>query len=293
MWLCIWGYPGAINAEEIGQKDADLDGACSEHADGDSSSGDSEYGVELRSDPQPDYCTLMNYNLQSARVSDAYSRGVANVGNTCYVNALLRSLGSLSSVHAWARHHAAHCAVGRARATNCGLCCLCVDMAALSQEQQSVYTPLVATQRRHWAPQFAAGRSQQCAHEAFVKLMEYCSSVDEAALAALHLGHNKASVKSVPMWKIFGGRARQVSQCFSCGHEVTNIQYFNHVIVVIPEAAAERDLRNALMTNLRAQPVRAVGKLLQIPVSTVVVMLIGFGSGSLAVCLGESSGVNV
>ena len=189
----------------------------------------SSIGSELLNAPSLDALGILDYGLHAQAPLDALARGTKNLGLTCYGNSLLRSLASISRIHAWAQQHAAACADG----AGCCLCLLHSDLTSLCNSSNASFDPQVMLQRRLWAPDFVA-IAPQCPREAFSRLIDKCRAIDEQVLQSLCLDYNRSSLFTLPGWDIFGALVKRRNECTSCGRLCVRHDYEDFMSVAIP-----------------------------------------------------------
>ena len=166
----------------------------------------------------------LRYTTNSPLPADATGRGLENLGNTCYGNALLFALSKVPQVRRWLHEHL-HAAVKPPLHSNrCPLCMLARDVEQLTQSGIRVaHTPQVMLHRATWNL-FFNNRNQQDAHEAFQSLLERCDDIDASAIYALapcrnmQRGDFSASAyrASTPYNQIFGNLQLVRTTCSAC-----------------------------------------------------------------------------
>ena len=110
----------------------------------------------------------------SARRANAMG-SFRNLGNTCYLNALLHALASVPAMQQWTRQHeASH----EAQDKQCTLCDLAKDLQALYSNMDVQQIPRTASNRAHWSQGRFSGNAQQDANDAFLRLLEACEDED-------------------------------------------------------------------------------------------------------------------
>ena len=104
----------------------------------------------------------LNYRLTASPSAHRIQRGLANLGNTCYGNALIFSLTSLPTVRCWLREHVEDAVKSPLHDTNrCALCMLARDAERLTADNGPAnFAPEVMQKRAIWkrAPRNCATR---------------------------------------------------------------------------------------------------------------------------------------
>ena len=119
--------------------------------------------TQLLTEPDTDAIGLLGYDLlwrcwppQSGEHHTV--RAMRNVGNTCYINALLAALSAVPSARAWCKQHLEH----HASLETCLPCKIGFDLQELSKDAPWPFKPLLAQHRTDLNSEFR-GRRQQCA----------------------------------------------------------------------------------------------------------------------------------
>ena len=168
----------------------------------------------------------LRYTLSSGLGNDVTNRGLQNLGNTCYGNALLFALAKVPAVRRWISEHV-HVAIrSPMHNASCPLCMLARDVTQLVQrEPRTPHIPEVMLRRGSWNPAFG-GVAQQDVHEAFQRLMEKCDEMDASAVRALPQCRDMGPAEftgsayraSTPYNQIFGNLQRVRITCEQCSH---------------------------------------------------------------------------
>ena len=156
--------------------------------------------------------------------------GLANLGNTCYGNAILACLAQVLALRTWVAQHLALCQGDAAHPPSCVLCALARDLQQLSQTvRNEPFAPEILRTRAAWNADFAGFR-QQDAEEAFAVLLDRCNAVDEVAIRAL-LDPTvcRDVLPTTPMWSYFGGLLRTRLRCVACGRNSITYNLYNHL----------------------------------------------------------------
>lgn len=181
-----------------------------------------EIGLEEIADADIDVLDMLGYDwLSELPGTDSHSRGLENLGNTCYGNSMLRALAVLPLVNAWAHQHNIACN----SKGNCVLCSLHHDLKALRETGVVAHRPLVMLSRARWAPALA-GRGQHCAHDAWCKLMESCNEVDRRCLHDLRVPFNLGTLYALPSFCTFGYKLRSTTKCRLCEKTTVTLSDF-------------------------------------------------------------------
>ena len=155
--------------------------------------------------------TLLGYNLTEKASSWTSESSLENIGNTCYLNAVLHALASVPRVRVWLRQHCEICAFNDTTAgTACVLCSLARDVECMASSQSvNLYVPEIVRARALWSSGNFANTRQHDASEAFSILADALNEVDHKVLvgqAEEDAGRNKFTnslTRSTPMWEIF------------------------------------------------------------------------------------------
>ena len=154
-------------------------------------------------------------------------RGLNNLGNTCYGNALIVGISRLPHVRGWLSTHARTMAADPKHKTRtCTACILAHDMQNLTDtEARTPITPALMTLSGLWSPAFVQG-AQQDVEEAFQNLFAACDASDVQQLRLqLRLARREAmpqrALYATPYYAIFGGDTQTFVQCTTCTHVAT------------------------------------------------------------------------
>ena len=133
-----------------------------------------------------------------AQLSDAREVGLVNMGQTCYLNALLNALARLPNVFRWARQHRTLCANSAALAGECTLCDLAIDLHGITmRSERTSLRPAIAQHRARWGGKKFNNNRQQDVSEAFIKLVEVCNNSPFYGIH--HLRSCSASTRVYPL----------------------------------------------------------------------------------------------
>ena len=115
-------------------------------------------------------------------------------------------------MQSWAFQHRSRCTLGEAA---CALCSLAYDFEGLACASPEPFPPRIMLRRTLWHPPMA-NDDEQCPGEAFVKLMEHLTCIDEQAFKALEVPYNRAALFTLPMWSTFGALTKRTLSCSAC-----------------------------------------------------------------------------
>ena len=138
-------------------------------------------------------------------------RGLNNLGNTCYGNALLVGLSRLPLVLCWFSEHAHSMdADPNYKPRSCITCTLACDLEHLTGTTANTpFPPNTMKNISQWSSTFAPG-VQQDAEEAFQYIFAACDAVDvrhlriQLQIASRHVMPQQA-LKATPYYEVFGG----------------------------------------------------------------------------------------
>lgn len=167
----------------------------------------------------------LHYTIDPPVFADATVRGLRNLGNTCYGNALLFAFAKMPAVRRWLREHQDLALKPPIHGPRCPLCMLARDVTELTRARArtSVHVPELLFHRATWNADFD-NFAQQDAHDAFQSLMDQCDEVDASALRALPVYRaltardfrESAARASTPCNQIFGNLQRVRVTCQAC-----------------------------------------------------------------------------
>ena len=124
-------------------------------------------GGALLSEPAVDVMSTLGYRADCALPIDRKVASLRNVGNTCYLNALLRALAAVPRVVLWACEHERVSRTNPRHDKRCVLCALARDLRHIrSAGDASPVVPEIVSTRARWSQaQFVdGGRSVFAGH---------------------------------------------------------------------------------------------------------------------------------
>jgi len=209
--------------------------------------------LELIHDPTLNTASVLGYTFDLGFPMSFSACGLQNLGNTCYVNALLASLAHIPSIRAWTREHKHADAVLDQHLHNCVLCCVAHDIEALTTTPENhPLHPWTVDVRPDWEGGDFQPNRQRCAHESFGLLMTHCNEVDLMALRSLDLEYNTATEYTTPMWHIFDILVKDTVTCRSCPHIIESHAHLNNISMAIP-AVPDPNVHTALIAHLDSE----------------------------------------
>ena len=204
----------------------------------------------------------LNYRLTANPTGDRVQRGLVNLGNTCYGNALIFSLTSLPTVRCWLREHVEAAVKSPLHDTNsCALCMLARDAQLLTADNGPAnFAPEVMQKRAIWRRDFQ-GFAKQDANEAFQALMDHCDETDAQALHALAAHRDvpranfarSAARLSTPYNQIFGNLQTIRVTCSACSHVAERYERAHSHELALSDATL-RSMQELLDAHLAHEP---------------------------------------
>ena len=195
----------------------------------------------LLAPPAQDVSALLGYEDGTFDYVDYVSGALRNLGNTCYLNAILHVLARVPSVRRWCARHQVRFAQESDHPNDCLLCALAFDLSHLAVDLGGVPTaPKIAQRRAAWSHGAFDDYLQHDAHEAFGILMEGCEQVDANVACLLGLpelarnGHVNSCRYSTPFWKAFGGILRSEVMCHACGYAESQYEMWHCLSIALP-----------------------------------------------------------
>ena len=149
-------------------------------------------------------------------------RGLCNLGNTCYGNALISALSRLPRIRGWLAAHANEFNENKLHNRHyCAICHLARDFDEITSGTKTApFRPTTMKNVNHWNPNFAPGR-QQDAEEAFQTLFAACDACSVKELK-LHMQtpstHDlpRSVFDATPYYQICGGVYKDSIHCSTC-----------------------------------------------------------------------------
>jgi len=199
--------------------------------------------------PEIDLCDVLDYGSLAAEGGDRIEAAFENVGNTCYLNALLHGLAQLASVQEWCHQHRRVCPCARIADSDCVLCHLAQDIQYLpTLPSRPSVVPNIVRSRRLWSEETFGNFKQHCAKEAFDVLVNACNEVDTDRARASHVEVHviQNNEWSLPMWKVFGGVEKHRTTCKVCRR--SSVRYEKCLSVAV-EVLREHSTIEALLNS--------------------------------------------
>ena len=133
-----------------------------------------ERGGALLSEPAVDVMNVLRYPARGALPIEHRAAPLQNIGNTCYLNAMLHALAAVPRVATWAcGHHYAVRASGRHNVDRCQLCAFARDVRHIRTDVSgAAYIPETVTTRGQWGAGLLSPGRQEDANEALQTLVK-------------------------------------------------------------------------------------------------------------------------
>ena len=219
-------------------------------------------GAQLLEAPSVDGRAHLGYRDDCALAIDRAQVALRNVGNTCYLNALLHALATIPRVALWS---AGHERLARDRPhSNCLLCKFAADIRCIRSGTPHFggYVPQIVTSRGEWSNGRFRNTAQQDAEEAYGLLCPCLNDVDGDALGNMvpvqymeHGGMNSTRY-STPYWSIFGGVQCSNVKCQrpGCGRESRTYDPIDRLHLELPDDGVGTTIEELLKGYFKNEP---------------------------------------
>ena len=191
--------------------------------------------------PEVDVAEILGYTAPDDILTDNAQCGLQNLGNTCYLNALLHALARIPSIRTWCHLHQRKFVSDAAHASQCILCHLALDVACITVDiTPEKMAPETVKRRGVWSKGRFANILQHDVHDAFCTLLDECEGVDYLVAKSFDLVQfaRNREVNSVryttPFWKAFGGVQRSGTSCRACGHGESRYEMWHNLELALP-----------------------------------------------------------
>ena len=196
-------------------------------------------GAYLLAEPAFDASALLGYSMDAEVLEDNSMCGLANLGSTCYLNAMLTVLSKVKAIRSWLLQHQAQASEDEDHDAPCTLCDLAQDVGRLTiMPRNEPFAPLIAQHRGRWSAGSFQNIRQQDAHEAFQKLFQACEACDAGRLRRLIEVDEQSSARyTTPFWKLCRGIQRQTCACTAalCNSRSVKYEPFACVLVAVDD----------------------------------------------------------
>ena len=219
-------------------------------------------GVHLLEAASVDGRARLGYRDDCALAIDRAQVALHNVGNTCYLNALLHALARIPRVALWS---AGHERLARDRPHGeCLLCKFAADIRCIRSGSPRLggYVPQIVKARGEWSNERFRNTAQQDAEEAYGLLCPCLNDVDGEALGNMvplqymeHGGMNSTRY-STPYWSIFGGVQCSNVKCQrpGCGRESRTYDPFDRLHLELPDDGVGTTIEELLKGYFKNEP---------------------------------------
>ena len=209
----------------------------------------------------------LGYRDDVALAIDRVQVALRNVGNTCYLNALLHALATIPRVARWS---AGHERLARDRPHgNCPLCKFAADIRCIRSGPRHAagYVPQIVTARGEWSQGLFRNTAQQDLEEAWSLLCVRLNDVDGEVLGNMvpgqyleHGGMNSTRY-STPYWNIFGGVLCSSTKCQrpGCGKESRTYDPLDRISLELPGDGRSTTIEEALEAHFSSEPLVGEG----------------------------------
>ena len=194
---------------------------------------------------ETDVAEFLGYTGPIGGSVDNVQCGLHNMGNTCYLNALLHALARIPSIRSWCDLHQRRFATDMNHGHHCVLCHLALDLSSIAVDITPMpLAPQTVRMRSVWSKGEFANFSQHDVHDAFCMLLDECEGVDYRMAKDLNLplffknGGTNSLRYSTPFWKAFGGVLKSSTFCRACGHAESRYEMWHNLELALPPQAA-------------------------------------------------------
>ncbi len=208
-----------------------------------------------------DLCEVLGYREDSGDQIDNVSSSLRNLGNTCYLNALLHVFARVPSLQRWCATHQERFRGDSTHVPGCALCGMALDLSYLTANVDNApLSPVTVRQRGVWSYGRLDNVEQHDAHDAFCLLVDACEEVDARCARALGLppilknGGTNSVRYSTPFWKAFGGIHLSTTICKACGHRAPQYEMWHSLSLALP--AAPTTLEQVLANHWGTEPLQ-------------------------------------
>ena len=196
-------------------------------------------GAFLLAEPTFDAAALLGYSMDAEVLEDNSMCGLFNIGNTCYLNALVTVLSKVTAIRSWLLQHQAQASDDDDHDAPCTLCHLAQDVYRLTiMPRNEPFPPLIAQHRGRWSAGSFQNKRQHDVHEAFQKLFQACETCDAVRLRRLIDVDEQSSARyTTPFWKLCRGIQRQTCACTValCNHRSVKHEPFACLLVPVDD----------------------------------------------------------
>ena len=162
---------------------------------------------------------------RDASLVDLVRAALRNVGNTCYLNALLHVLARIPTLRTWFQEHLNLFGQSHAGLT-CPLCSLARDVNQLCLDVDATpFVPTIVKERALWSRGMFHDNDQHDVTEAIQLLLHSLNAVDERAMTALAVsnggawtnGADRENTYTTPLWTGLQLAFVNTMHCATCG----------------------------------------------------------------------------
>ncbi len=228
----------------------------------------------LLTPPVQDVSALLGYEDGEFDYVDHVGGALRNLGNTCFLNALLHVLARIPSIRRWCARHQVQFGQDPDHSAECVLCALAFDLSHLAVDLSGApASPRIVLRRAGWSQGAYANCEQHDAHEAFGFLMDACEEVDHRAASSLGLvemlrnkGTNSCRY-STPKWKAFGGIQISEVLCRACGDRAAQYEMWHCLSLAVPapDPTKKPTIEELLGNHWGTEPLRDANDKCEVP----------------------------